>query len=117
VHAAFFSPHVSVTNCFGSYPPAPGAPIPITSCDAVGCYDKQSGRYPSAGGNATLSPSGKLCNRTGAWLRCLYSGPPVRFSCWPPVFSLQLDWIDVYVNVKVPRYAPGKRPDGLFSLR
>jgi hypothetical protein len=45
-------------------------PVPVTACDAGGCYDAAGVRHGAAGGNATISPSGQLCLRDGAWLQC-----------------------------------------------
>jgi hypothetical protein len=48
----------------------PGAPIPAASCDAGGCFGPGGTRYNGAAGGAVLTPGGKLCNRTGAWIQC-----------------------------------------------
>jgi hypothetical protein len=45
-------------------------PVPVTACDAGGCYDAAGVRHTGAGGNATISPSGQLCLRDGVWLQC-----------------------------------------------
>lgn len=45
-------------------------PVPVTSCDAGGCYDAAGVRHTGAGGNTTISPSGQLCLRDGVWLQC-----------------------------------------------
>lgn len=48
----------------------PGAPIPVTGCDAGGCYDAAGVRHNNAAGASSITPSGRLCNRAGAWLQC-----------------------------------------------
>ena len=48
----------------------PRNPIPVTGCDAGGCYDASGTRHNNAGSGVTISPSGKLCNRNGTWLQC-----------------------------------------------
>lgn len=48
----------------------PGAPTPVAGCDAGGCYDAGGSRHNNAGPGVTLSPSGRLCNRSGAWVQC-----------------------------------------------
>jgi hypothetical protein len=48
----------------------PGAPIPATGCDAAGCFGPGGTRYNSAVGTTLSTPSGKLCNRSGAWIQC-----------------------------------------------
>lgn len=45
-------------------------PVPVTACDAGGCYDAAGVRHTGAGGNTTISPSGQLCLRNGVWLQC-----------------------------------------------
>lgn len=48
----------------------PGRPLPVTGCDAAGCQDASGTRHNGAGNGVTITPSGKLCNRSGAWLQC-----------------------------------------------
>lgn len=59
-------------------PPAPvlGAPASsrgpqaLVGCDAGGCRDAGGVRHNTGSGNATVTPSGKLCNINGIWLQC-----------------------------------------------
>ena len=62
-----------------SLPPSPSlpallqpsrTPIPVTGCDAGGCYDASGTRHNNAGSAVTITPSGQLCNRNGVWLQC-----------------------------------------------
>lgn len=46
------------------------SPIPVTGCDAGGCYDPTGTRHNNAATGVTITPSGKLCNRSGTWLQC-----------------------------------------------
>lgn len=46
-----------------------GSPIPVTGCDAGGCYDASGTRHNNPG-PVTITPAGKVCTRTGAWLQC-----------------------------------------------
>jgi hypothetical protein len=48
----------------------PRTPIPALGCDGGGCYDASGARHNNAGNGVTITPSGKLCNRNGAWLQC-----------------------------------------------
>lgn len=48
----------------------PGTPMPAVGCDAGGCYDPSGVRHNNAAGGSTLTPGGKLCNRTGPWIQC-----------------------------------------------
>lgn len=48
----------------------PGSPVPLLSCDPAGCFDTSGARHNNAGSGASVSPSGKLCQRNGAWLQC-----------------------------------------------
>lgn len=48
----------------------PGAPTPVTGCGAGGCYAPNGVFLNNAGPGTALSPSGKLCNRSGAWIQC-----------------------------------------------
>jgi hypothetical protein len=56
-------------------PPSPALPslsnrpVPVTSCDAGGCYGANGVRYNNAGGGV-VAPSGKVCNRSGATIQC-----------------------------------------------
>ena len=45
-------------------------PVPTTSCDAAGCYGANGVRYNSLGAGAVVTPSGKVCNRSGAIIQC-----------------------------------------------
>jgi hypothetical protein len=47
----------------------PRAPVPVTSCDAAGCYGANGVRYNNMGGGL-VGPSGKVCNRAGATIQC-----------------------------------------------
>jgi hypothetical protein len=47
----------------------PRAPVPVTSCDAAGCYGANGVRYNNIGGGV-VGPSGKVCNRAGATIQC-----------------------------------------------
>jgi hypothetical protein len=62
-----------------SMPPSPsleslthpsGAPVPVSGCGAGGCYAPNGAPLNSAGPGAVVSPSGKVCNRSGAWVQC-----------------------------------------------
>lgn len=48
----------------------PHAPLPLSGCDAGGCYDPSGVRHNNAAAGSTLTPAGKLCNRNGVWLQC-----------------------------------------------
>lgn len=48
----------------------PGNPIPAIGCTAGGCYDPSGVRHNTGPAGTTVTPSGKLCNRQGAWLQC-----------------------------------------------
>ena len=56
--------------------PASDAPVisrgpqPLVGCDAGGCRDASGVRHNTGTGNATVTPSGKLCNINGIWLQC-----------------------------------------------
>lgn len=45
------------------------APVPVTSCDAGGCYGANGVRYNNAG-SGVVGPAGKVCNRNGATIQC-----------------------------------------------
>ncbi|MRX11130.1 hypothetical protein GJ697_25220 [Pseudoduganella sp. FT25W] len=47
----------------------PRAPVPVTNCDAAGCYGTNGVRYNNAGGGV-VGPSGKACTRAGATIQC-----------------------------------------------
>jgi hypothetical protein len=47
----------------------PRAPVPVTNCDAAGCYGANGVRYNNAGGGV-VGPSGKACTRAGATIQC-----------------------------------------------
>lgn len=47
----------------------PRAPVPVTSCDAAGCYGANGVRYNNMGGGV-VGPNGKVCNRAGAMIQC-----------------------------------------------
>lgn len=47
----------------------PHAPVPVTSCDAAGCYGANGVRYNNMGGGV-VGPNGKVCNRSGATIQC-----------------------------------------------
>ncbi|SDH34872.1 MULTISPECIES: hypothetical protein [unclassified Duganella] len=47
----------------------PRAPVPVTSCDAAGCYGANGVRYNNMGGGV-VGPNGKVCNRSGAMIQC-----------------------------------------------
>ena len=48
----------------------PPPPVQINSCDAGGCTGVNGSRYDSGAGNATVSPQGRLCTRTGTTMQC-----------------------------------------------
>jgi hypothetical protein len=48
----------------------PGAPTPVNGCGAGGCYDAGGVLRGAAAPGTVLGPSGKLCNRSGAWVQC-----------------------------------------------
>jgi hypothetical protein len=48
----------------------PGAPVPVVGCDSGGCYDPSGTRLNNAGPGTAITPSGKVCNRSGAWVQC-----------------------------------------------
>lgn len=50
-------------------PSPPRAPVPVTNCDAAGCYGTNGVRYNNAGGGV-VGPSGKACTRAGATIQC-----------------------------------------------
>ena len=56
--------------------PAADAPVvnrgpqALIGCDAGGCRDASGVRHSTGSGNATVTPSGKLCNINGIWLQC-----------------------------------------------
>lgn len=52
--------------------PAPVAPAPaqITSCSGGICADTSGATYHTGVGNAAVSSSGRLCNRSGATMQC-----------------------------------------------
>ncbi|NVM78742.1 hypothetical protein FHW83_004572 [Duganella sp. SG902] len=45
-------------------------PVPTTSCDAAGCFGANGVRYNNLGAGAVVTPSGKVCNRSGATIQC-----------------------------------------------
>jgi len=45
-------------------------PQALIGCDAGGCRDASGVRHNTGTGNATVTPSGKLCNINGIWLQC-----------------------------------------------
>nr|WP_315252880.1 hypothetical protein [uncultured Duganella sp.] len=47
----------------------PHAPVPVTTCDAAGCYGANGVRYNTMGGGV-VGPNGKVCNRSGAMIQC-----------------------------------------------
>jgi hypothetical protein len=47
----------------------PHVPVPVTSCDAAGCYGANGVRYNNMGGGV-VGPNGKVCNRSGATIQC-----------------------------------------------
>jgi hypothetical protein len=47
----------------------PRAPVPVTSCDAAGCFGANGVRYNNAGAGV-VGPSGKVCSRAGATIQC-----------------------------------------------
>ena len=50
-------------------PGVPSAPVPITSCDAGGCWDSHGQRY-NGSGSILYNPAGKTCVRTADWIEC-----------------------------------------------
>jgi hypothetical protein len=48
----------------------PGAPVPVTGCDGGGCYDASGTRHNNAGPGTSITPSGKVCTRSGNWVQC-----------------------------------------------
>ena len=56
-------------------PPSPALPavssrpVPVTHCDAGGCYGANGVRYNNAGAGV-VGPNGKVCNRLGATIQC-----------------------------------------------
>lgn len=54
----------------GMAAPNPPSPVQINSCDAGGCTDVNGTRYNSGAGNATVSPQGRLCTRSGTTMQC-----------------------------------------------
>jgi hypothetical protein len=49
-------------------PRAP-VPVPVTHCDAGGCFGANGVRYNNAG-SGVVGPSGKVCTRAGATIQC-----------------------------------------------
>jgi len=50
-------------------PSVSNRPMPVTSCDAGGCFGANGVRYNNAGGGV-VGPNGKVCNRSGATIQC-----------------------------------------------
>ena len=54
-------------------PPAsaqrPG-PVPLSSCDAGGCWSTNADRYNGGAGGVYLDKRGKPCQRQGPWMQC-----------------------------------------------
>lgn len=44
-------------------------PVPVTQCDAGGCYGANGVRYNNAG-NGVVGPNGKVCSRAGSTIQC-----------------------------------------------
>lgn len=64
------SPAIPPTQSLDTLMRPPGAPVPLLSCDPGGCFDTSGARHNNAGSGSSITPSGKLCNRNGAWLQC-----------------------------------------------
>jgi len=47
----------------------PTAPVPLTNCDAGGCWSGGTERYQGPG-PGYLDRSGRLCQRQGGWMQC-----------------------------------------------
>jgi hypothetical protein len=47
----------------------PAAPVPVTGCDAAGCYGANGVRYNNVG-KGVITPSGKTCTRAGGAIQC-----------------------------------------------
>lgn len=68
-----YRPTLTPSPAIPSYAPAPVVPAParqLNRCDAGGCTDIDGARHIGGAGNATLSPEGRLCNRSGTTLQC-----------------------------------------------
>jgi hypothetical protein len=51
-------------------PAIPGAPSPVTSCDAGGCWGSNANRYSGGAGGTYIDNSGRPCHRSGSWMQC-----------------------------------------------
>jgi hypothetical protein len=62
-------PAVAPSPSLQSLTNPPRAPVPVTGCDAAGCYGANGVRYNNVG-KGVMGPSGKACTRAGGVVQC-----------------------------------------------
>lgn len=64
-------PPAPATPAAAVAPPSavPRAPVPVTACDAGGCWSAGE-RYQGGAGNTYLDRNGRLCQGNGIWMQC-----------------------------------------------
>ncbi|MGH8809143.1 MAG: hypothetical protein ACREX0_14820 [Noviherbaspirillum sp.] len=63
------APRVNPPAIAAPQPAVPQAPVPVTSCDAGGCWSA-TGRYSGGAGNTYLDKNGRPCQGNGIWMQC-----------------------------------------------
>ncbi|WP_136414123.1 MULTISPECIES: hypothetical protein [Oxalobacteraceae] len=53
----------------GNAPVAPGAPVPVITCDPGGCWS-DGRRYEGGTGGTFLDKNGRPCQSNGNWIQC-----------------------------------------------